>query len=265
MQLPIKFNNKFSIKKAHAMQRQLSKLVVREDTLPKRITSVAGVDVAYTKQYSIGAVAILDYHTLTMVEDKTAKVKTRFPYIPTLLSFREIPPALAAIRKLKTKPDVFLVDGQGIAHPYRLGFASHLGLMLGKPTIGVAKSLLCGKVSTLNQDDWAPIVDKGEVIGAAVAKDEKKPLYISVGHKISLERAISIVKACTTSYRVPQPIRMAHIIANKQAKNRKLGKKSKPIEESEKKGWGSTLMRSRRLGTIAKRFPRQSRARNPHN
>jgi deoxyribonuclease V len=235
MQLPIKFNNKFSIKKAHAMQRQLSKLVVREDTLPKRITSVAGVDVAYTKQYSIGAVAILDYHTLTMVEDKTAKVKTRFPYIPTLLSFREIPPALAAIRKLKTKPDVFLVDGQGIAHPHRLGFASHLGLMLGKPTIGVAKSLLCGKVSTLNQDDWAPIVDKGEVIGAAVAKDGKKPLYISVGHKISLERAISIVKACTTSYRVPQPIRMAHIIANKQAKNRKLGKSQSRLKKARKK------------------------------
>jgi deoxyribonuclease V len=218
IRFPIEFNSKFSVEKAHAMQKQLSRLVICEDTLPKRITYVAGVDVAYTKQHSIGAVAVLDYKTLTVVEAETAKVKTRFPYIPTLLSFREIPPALAAIRKLKTKPDVFLVDGQGRAHPYRLGFASHLGLLLDKTTIGVAKSPLCGKVGTFNQDGWTPIVDKGEVIGAAVTKDGKKPIYVSTGHKVSLERAESIVKACSTGYRIPQPIRIAHILANERAR-----------------------------------------------
>jgi deoxyribonuclease V len=218
IQLPVKFSDKFSINKAHTMQKQLSRLVICEDTLPKKITCVAGVDVAYTKQHSIGAVAALDYKTLTVVEAETAKVKTRFPYIPTLLSFREIPPVLAAIRKLKTKSDVFLVDGQGIAHPYRLGFASHLGLLLDKPTIGIAKSLLFGKVGTFNHDSWAPIVDKDEVIGAAVAKDDKKPVYVSVGHKVSLERAINIVKACTTLFRIPQPIRTAHIMAYERAR-----------------------------------------------
>lgn len=216
--LLIEFSDKFSVKKAHAMQRRLSRLVVCEDTLPKRITCVAGVDVAYTRLHSVGAVAVLDYDTLSVVEFKTAKVKTRFPYIPTLLSFREIPPALAAIKKLKTKPDVFLIDGQGRAHQYRLGFASHLGLLLDKPTIGVAKSLLCGKVGNFNQNGWASIVDKGEVVGVAVVNDGKKPIYVSLGHKVSLERAIDIVKHCTRNYRIPEPIRAAHKIANEKSK-----------------------------------------------
>jgi len=206
------------MREAHTMQRRLSKQVIREDMLPKNIRYVAGVDVAYTAESSIGAVAVLDYNSLSLVESKTAKMKTRFPYIPTLLSFREIPPAQAAIRKLKTIPDVFLVDGQGIAHPYRLGFASHLGLLLDKPTVGVAKSLLCGKVGVFNQDGWAPIADKGEVIGAAVAKGERKPIYVSVGHKVSLERAIAIVKHCAPRYRIPEPIRAAHKIANEKSK-----------------------------------------------
>jgi len=218
LQFPIEYDSKFSVQKAHEMQKQLAKLVVCEDTLPKKLTCVAGVDVAYTKQHSIGAVAILEYDDLSLIEDKTSKVKTRFPYIPTLLSFREIPPVLAAIRKLKTKPDLFLVDGQGIAHPYRLGFASHLGLLLDKPTIGVAKGLLCGKVGSFNRDGWAPIVNKNEVIGAVVARDDRKPVYVSVGHKVSLKRALDVVKHCTPRYRIPEPIRMAHKIANEKSK-----------------------------------------------
>jgi deoxyribonuclease V len=213
-----KFNSHFSVKKAHAMQKKLAKLVVREDAIPKAITCLAGVDVAYTKQHSIGAVAALDYDSLSIVEARTARVKTRFPYIPTLLSFREIPPALAAIKKLKTKADVFLVDGQGIAHPHRLGFASHLGLLLDKPTIGVAKSLLWGEIGVLTSDGWAPIFDEGEVIGAAIAKDSRKPIYVSVGHKVSLERAVDIVNHCTKSYRIPEPIRAAHKTANEKSR-----------------------------------------------
>ncbi len=214
----VKFGSDFSVRKAHKMQQELAKLVVREDTLPKTITSVAGVDVAYTKQYSIGAVAVLDYESLSITEVRTAKVKIQFPYIPTLLSYREIPPVMAAIKKLKTEPDVFIIDGQGIAHPYRLGFASHLGLLLNKPTIGAAKSLLYGKVGSMNREGWAPIVDRGEVIGAAVSKGNGKPVYVSVGHKVSLERAVEIVKHCTPRYRIPEPIRAAHQTANEKSK-----------------------------------------------
>lgn len=219
--LPAKLDAGFSVRKAHAMQRHLSKQVTREDKIPKNIRYVAGVDVAYTTESSIGAVAVLDYNSLSLVESKTAKVKTRFPYIPTLLSFREIPPTLAAIKKLKTQPDVFLVNGQGIAHPYRLGFASHLGLVINKPTIGVAKSLLCGKVGNFNREGWAPIVDKGEVVGAVVARHGKKPIYVSIGHMVSLERAIEIVEHCIRSHKLPEPLQMAHIIASTQAKNQK--------------------------------------------
>ncbi len=220
--LPIKLDSRFSVEKAHAMQMRLSKHVIREDRIPKNVRYVAGVDAAYRAEFSIGAVAVLDYNSLSLVESKTAKVKTRFPYIPTLLSFREIPPTLAAIKKLrKIKPDVFLVNGQGIAHPYRLGFASHLGLVINKPTIGVAKSLLCGKAESFNQDGWAPVTDKGEVVGAAVAQDRGKPIYVSIGHMVSLERALAIVKHCTRTHKLPKPIQMAHTIANMQAKSQK--------------------------------------------
>jgi len=219
--LPIKFDANFSVKKARAMQLRLSKQVIRKDMLPKTIRYVAGVDTAYRVDISIGAAVVLNYETLSMVESKKAEVKTRFPYIPTLLSFREIPPTLATVKKLKTQPDVFLVDGQGIAHPYRLGFASHLGLILNKPTIGVAKSLLCGKVGDFNQEGWAPIIDKDEVIGAAVARKREKPVYVSVGHMVSLKRAIAIVKHCTRIHRIPEPIRAAHIIANEKSQRQR--------------------------------------------
>lgn len=212
--LPVRIGKKFSVEKAHEMQLRLSKLVVRDDTFPRKLQFVGGVDVAYSGGYSFGAAVVLDYESLSVAESKRARLKTRFPYIPTLLSFREIPPTVAAIRKLKVQADVFLVDGQGIAHPYRLGFASHLGLIMDKPTIGVAKSLLCGQIDQFNKEGWAPIIDKGEVIGAAVANGDRKPIYVSVGHKVSLNRAIQIVKHCTRVHRVPEPIRAAHAVAN---------------------------------------------------
>jgi len=166
---------------------------------------------------SVGAVAVLDLSTLSQVEFQVVHVKTCFPYIPTLLSFREIPPVYSAIKKLHNKPDVFLVDGQGFAHPYGLGFASHLGLILDKPTIGVAKSLLCGKVEQNVEYGWAPLNYKGEVIGAeVVTKQGTKPVYVSVGHRVSLKRATEIVMECTGKYRLPEPIRRAHITAGEE-------------------------------------------------
>ncbi len=207
----------FSSKKAHAAQILASAKIIRQDRVPAEIRYVAGIDVAYTADLSIGAAAVLTYDSLSLVESKAACTKTSLPYIPTLLSFREISPASVAIRKLRLRPDVFLIDGQGIMHPYRLGFASHLGLALGVPTIGVAKNPLVGTVGEFNERGWAPITEQNEIVGVALKPDKGlKPLYVSVGHLISLERAIDIVKHCTPSHRLPKPIRLAHNTAAKK-------------------------------------------------
>jgi deoxyribonuclease V len=205
----------FSVRKAHETQLRLSKQIIFENILPEKIKFVAGVDVAYAREMSIGAVAVLDYDSLKLVESQTAFCKTRFPYIPTLLSFREIPPAVLSIKKLHVQPDVFLVDGQGFAHPYRCGFASHLGLTIRKPTIGVAKSRLFGEVErTENGNEVVPLKHKGEVVGVMVTiKRGCKPVYVSVGHMVSLETAIKIVKHCACHNRIPEPIFKAHEIA----------------------------------------------------
>ncbi len=209
-------NINFSIEKARKLQMFLSRKVILEDQLPGSIKYVAGIDVAYTNKKSIGAVAVLDYRSMKPIESRVAIVETRFPYVPTLLSFREIPPTVSAIRELTIKPDVFLVDGHGIAHPYRLGFASHLGVILDIVTIGVAKSLLCGKVVGKEDEFWKPIIYKGEVVGGALfTRVDAKPVYVSVGHRISLKTAIKIVLACSRGYRIPEPLRKAHMVAEK--------------------------------------------------
>jgi deoxyribonuclease V len=204
------------------MQLRLSKRIVFEDVLPKRIRLVAGVDVAYTREKSIGVVAVLDYDSLELVESRIASCETRFPYIPTLLSLREIPPTVLSIRKLQVQPDLFLVDGQGFAHPYRCGFASHLGLVIGKPTIGVAKSRLIGEVDreTANEDVIF-LRHEAEIIGAMVTtKRGCKPVYVSVGHMVLLKTAIKIVKHCAKRSHIPEPILKAHEIATlERAKN----------------------------------------------
>ena len=213
---------RFSVKRARRLQSRLAKHVIASDMLPNRLNQVAGVDVAYIDGHAIGAVAVLDYASLSLVEAQVAETKTSLPYIPTLLSFREIKPARAVIKKLKTRPDVFLVDAQGIAHPYRLGFASHLGLLLDEPTIGVAKSLLCGTVEPNHEKGWLPITEKGEVIGAELSRNKKeRPIYVSVGHKVSLKRAIEVVRHCTKATRIPEPIRLAHLLAAEEKMKRK--------------------------------------------
>jgi deoxyribonuclease V len=213
----VKMPSGFSVEKAHRLQLKLAKKIIREDALPKKIRLVAGVDVAYAEGASIGAVAVLDFESLEAKESETAVCKTCFPYIPTLLSFREIPPVISAIKKLKLNPDVFLVDGQGIMHPYRLGFASHLGLTIAKPTVGVAKAPLFGELQAFIKEGWAPITDKNEVIGAAVVtKKGSKPVYVSTGNMVSLETAIDIVKHCSVTSYLPEPTRQAHLIATRE-------------------------------------------------
>jgi deoxyribonuclease V len=212
-------HQRLSLEKAKELQILLSRRVIQEDRLPDPIRHVAGVDVAYTKSWSIGAVAVLDYSTLKRVEIKTACVTTSVPYIPTYLSFREVSPVVSAIKKLATKPDVILADGHGLAHPRRLGFASHLGLALDKPTIGVAKSILCGEVAEASQNRWKPLVYEEEIVGAAVhTRPNVKPVYVSVGHKVTLESAVDIVLHCAPKYRIPEPIRQAHKVAQERKK-----------------------------------------------
>src|SRR3989337_609188 len=196
---------KFSISKAHKVQKQMSQKIITEDRLPQKISRVAGVDVAYSDELATGAVAVLDYDSLELLESQTATCEVKFPYIPTLLSFREIPPAVACIRKLKSQPDAFLADGQGMAHPYKCGFASHLGLAVGKPTVGVAKSRLIGEPTKIGEGVF--LVHDGQVVGSVVtAKEGTKPVYVSVGHLVSLTTAVRIVKDCTCGSRLPEPL-----------------------------------------------------------
>ena len=212
----------FSVRRAHEAQTRLAKRLILEDRLPSKIRRVAGVDVAYAKNLSIGTVTVMDYDSLNLVESQTAVCETQIPYIPTLLSFREIRSTVMCIRKLKTQPDLFLVDGQGYAHPYRCGFASHLGLVIGKPTIGAAKNRLLGEAANAQtKKDVTFLRHRNEIVGAAVSTGHSsKPVYVSAGHMVSLDTAIGIIKHCTQKNRIPEPLLKAHEIATEEKRKR---------------------------------------------
>lgn len=207
----------FSIEKARRIQKCLAKKVINEDRLPTEIKLIAGVDAAYWTDRVFGAAAVLHYESLGVLESQTATQKAKFPYFPTLLSFRELPVIVACIRKLTLQPDVFLVDGHGRAHPYRFGLASHLGLALGRPTIGVAKNRLVGEPKQFGDNIF--LIENDEIIGAVVStRTGTKPIYVSVGHMVSLETAIKIVKHCAQNSRIPQPIWQAHRLSTEKRK-----------------------------------------------
>ena len=166
---------------------------------------------------SRAAVAVLSFPDLQVIETTLAYRPTTFPYIPGFLSFREIPAVLDALEKIKTIPDIILCDGQGIAHPRRLGIACHLGILIDIPTIGVAKSLLIGKHEELpeTRGSWQPLIHRGETIGVVLRTRTKvKPLYVSSGHKVSLPTAIDYVLRCTPKYRLPETTRIADKLAS---------------------------------------------------
>jgi deoxyribonuclease V len=202
-----------SIESARKIQEQVRSLVITEDRLDT-VQFVAGVDVGFEDNYTQtkAAVAVLRFPSLAMVETAIAKIPTCFPYVPGFLSFREIPAILEALERLESIPDLILCDGQGIAHPRRLGIASHLGVVIDRPTIGVAKSLLVGKHEPvgLEKGSWTPLIDRGETIGAVLrSRTGVRPLYISIGHQVSLSTAIDRVLHCLTKYRLPEPTRIA--------------------------------------------------------
>lgn len=206
---------------AVAIQRELAPLVLREgDLAPADVRFVAGVDVSFPRgDITRAAVVLLGYPDLQVIETSVVDEPTRFPYVPGLLSFREAPAILAACATLRGEPDLVVVDGQGIAHPRRLGIAAHLGLLLDRPTIGCGKSILVGRHGPLGEEvgATADLVDRSEVVGAAVrTRGGVKPLYVSVGHRISLDVATRWVLALCRRYRLPEPQRQAHLAAGRR-------------------------------------------------
>ncbi|WP_303901531.1 deoxyribonuclease V [Thiohalomonas denitrificans] len=205
-------------KEAIALQQELRNRVEITDRYGE-IRWVAGVDVGFEARNSItrAAVAVLAYPSLELHEHAIARQPTRMPYIPGLLSFREVPAVLEAMARLDSRPDLLLCDGQGIAHPRRFGIASHLGVLLDVPAIGVAKTRLVGTHDAVpeGRGESVPLVDKGECIGAVLrTRPRVKPLFISPGHRMGLEHAVEWVMACTTRYRLPETTRWAHRLAS---------------------------------------------------
>ena len=207
-----------NIAEAKLIQTKLRTKVITEDSLGTA-NYVAGVDVGFENNYAItkAAVAVLSYPDLKLVETTSALLPTTFPYIPGYLSFREIPAILAALEQVQITPDLILCDGQGLAHPRRFGLACHLGVLLDLPTIGVAKSLLIGKHEELSpkKGQWQPLIHEGETIGVVLrSRTNVKPIYVSIGHRISLPTAIEYVMGCLTKYRLPETTRWADKLAS---------------------------------------------------
>jgi deoxyribonuclease V len=207
-------------KTAVAIQADLRGKLVLSDEGPGDIRIVAGADVSCNRgdDRVWAAVVVLDAATLEVIEAAGHSERARMPYIPGLLSFREGPPLLRAFDKLRRRPDMVLYDGQGIAHPRGFGLAAHMGLILDLPSVGCAKTRLTGTFEEpgARRGQYSPLIHDGKQIGAVLrTKDRVKPVFVSQGHRVSLERAVKIVLQCTRRYRIPEPTRQAHMLVNK--------------------------------------------------
>jgi deoxyribonuclease V len=203
---------------AREIQERLRRMVETTDRLDA-IETVAGVDVGFDRRKGLtrAAVAVLSFPGLELLEQTVVTEPTRFPYVPGLLSFREAPAILAALDRLERLPDVLLCDGQGVAHPRRLGIACHLGVLTDLPSIGVAKKRLVGSHEEPgnSRGDWVPLTHKGEIIGAVLrSRSGVKPIYVSSGHRVSLDTAVDLVMRCTTRFRLPETTRRADKLAS---------------------------------------------------
>lgn len=201
-------------------QIELASQVIREDRLevdPPQY--IAGADVGFEQggEVTRAAIVLLKYPSLELVEHRVARIATTMPYIPGFLSFREYPALLAAWEMLSRKPDLLFVDGHGISHPRRLGVASHFGLLVDVPTIGVAKKRLCGRFEPLGEDvgEQQPLIDKGEQLGWVWrSKKRCNPLFVATGHRVSTDTALLWVQRCMAGYRLPEPTRWADAVAS---------------------------------------------------
>jgi len=205
-----------SPEEAMEIQRRLLNRVSREKGFG-RVEAVAGVDVGFKGEMARAAVAVLSYPGLKLIDKSVAELPIGFPYIPGLLAFREGPAILAALEKLTAEPDVLIFDGHGLAHPRRMGIATHIGVIIDRPTIGCAKSRLWGthREPGPERGSYARLYDGEEVIGAVLrTRPGVSPVYVSIGHKVDLETAIEIVLSCCTRYRLPETTRYAHRLAS---------------------------------------------------
>ncbi len=205
-----------STTEAKEIQRELrEKISFRVDFA--EVCTVAGVDVGMKGKVAKAAIVVLSYPDLAVLEQSVAEEQATMPYIPGFLAFREAPAILAACEKLAVEPDLFIFDGQGIAHPRRMGIASHVGVILDKPSIGCAKSRLWGKhhEPAAQAGSYVHLYDGEEIIGAVLrTRDNVSPVYVSIGHRIDLETGIDYVLGCCKKYRLPEPIRYAHRAAS---------------------------------------------------
>lgn len=224
MEFPELHSWDMAAKEAISLQKILAHRVCLDGRLPEPIRYVAGVDVSYRRGgvEFFAAVVVLQLPDMKIVEQVTASDRVTFPYIPGLLSFRELPVVLQAFKKLQAIPDVVLVDGQGIAHPRHLGLASHLGLWLDRPTVGCAKSRLCGEHDPPGRQrgDRVPLVFENAIVGTVLTtRNGIKPMYISPGHLLDVSASAELVMNCLGRYRVPEPTRLAHHLANLARRN----------------------------------------------
>jgi deoxyribonuclease V len=209
-----------SPEEAVALQRELAaRVVVAPVETPVR--TIAGCDISFNKyeERVFAGVVVLALPSMEVVERVAVETVATFPYVPGLLSFREIPALQEAWAKLETEPDAVMLDGQGLAHPRRMGIACHFGLLVDRPTVGCAKSVLAGRFDEPgpNRGDRSPIVHRGDVVGAAVrSKPRTKPLIVSPGHRCDVESAVALVLACDGGYRIPEPTRQAHLLVNER-------------------------------------------------
>jgi deoxyribonuclease V len=200
------------------LQTRLASQTIVEDRFDE-IHFIAGIDAGFEDQGRItkAAICVLSVPELKTVESTVARRPTDFPYVPGLLSFREIPAILEALKQLRSAPDMLFCDGQGRAHPRHLGIASHLGLITELPSVGIAKSILCGRHKPVppEKGSFSALVYKNETVGAALrTRSGVKPVYVSPGHKISLQSALEYVMLCVTRYKLPEPTRLADKLAS---------------------------------------------------
>jgi len=208
-----------TVSQACAIQKRLRDHVIRRDLFTS-IKRICGVDVSFKARKAIASCVVMNFPELEVIDQKLHISSVAFPYIPGLLSFREIPALLPVLEELKTDPDLIIADGQGIAHGRGLGLASHLGILTGVPTIGCAKSKLVGSFAEpgLQRGDWEYLYRGDAVIGAVVrTRQSVKPLFVSIGNGISLHSAIFYTLKCCRNYRITQPIRFAHRLAGGMA------------------------------------------------
>jgi deoxyribonuclease V len=219
--LPILKPPKLDLDELARLQEEIAKRVIAEDRI-RRLETIAGCDISFARgDLAYAACSVLDYESLEVLKGRAVAVRLRFPYIPTFLAFRELEGMLKAVKGLDA--DVYMVGAQGLAHPRRAGLACHLGVAMNKPSLGVAKSKLCGNAEEPEQKRgaYSLLRDDGEVIGAVLrTQPYSRPVYVSIGHKLSLKTAIRIVLDTTRGYRLPEPLRVAHELATKAMKSR---------------------------------------------